>query len=238
MERAKLSLAKGIQKYLGEFVYGGIDGSVTTFAVVSAATGAEQPIDVILILGFANLFADGFAMSVGAYLSSKAEQDSYEKHFREEREKIDQDFEVESDKLREIFRKKGFEGQLLNEVVEVFTQNPMQWVDIKMKEELEIIEEARSPLAMGGVTYLSFILIGLIPLLVYAFSFMLSFDYKELFFASSLLTAFGFMIIGYLKARVAETSIFRGIAETLALGGIAAGVSYVAGDILEKMLMG
>ena len=48
--------------YIGEFVYGGIDGSVTTFAVVAGSTGASLDTSVVLILGFANLIADGFSM--------------------------------------------------------------------------------------------------------------------------------------------------------------------------------
>ena len=52
------------QKYLWEFVYGGIDGCVTTFAVVAGSVGAWLEARIILILGFANLFADGFSMSI------------------------------------------------------------------------------------------------------------------------------------------------------------------------------
>ena len=63
------------KKYLPEIVYGGIDGTVTTFAVVSGALGASLNSAVILILGFANLFADGFSMAVSNYLSSKSERD-------------------------------------------------------------------------------------------------------------------------------------------------------------------
>jgi len=59
--------------YLPEFVYGWIDGIVTTFAVVAGATWANLALSVVLILGFANLFADGFSMSVWAYLSAKAD---------------------------------------------------------------------------------------------------------------------------------------------------------------------
>lgn len=65
-----------IEKYLGEFVYGGIDGCVTTFAVVAGSVGANLDSSIILILGFANLLADGFAMSIGAYLSAKTEKDN------------------------------------------------------------------------------------------------------------------------------------------------------------------
>jgi VIT1/CCC1 family predicted Fe2+/Mn2+ transporter len=59
-------------KYLPEFVYGGIDGTVTTFAVVSGVIGASLSSSIILILGFANLFADGFSMAVSNYLSTKS----------------------------------------------------------------------------------------------------------------------------------------------------------------------
>ena len=61
--------------YLGEFVYGSLDGTVTTFAVVAGAAGAGLSPAVVIILGFANLFADGFSMSVGSYLSAKHDSD-------------------------------------------------------------------------------------------------------------------------------------------------------------------
>ncbi|MCA9331854.1 VIT1/CCC1 transporter family protein [Candidatus Saccharibacteria bacterium] len=64
-----------LEDYLSEFVYGGIDGAVTTFAVVAGATGARFDVKVLLVLGFANLIADGFSMGVGSYLSTKSEQE-------------------------------------------------------------------------------------------------------------------------------------------------------------------
>jgi vacuolar iron transporter family protein len=68
------------EDYLGEFVYGGIDGAVTTFAVVAGSVGARFSPAVIIVLGFANLVADGFSMGVGSYLSSKSELELMEKH--------------------------------------------------------------------------------------------------------------------------------------------------------------
>lgn len=69
------AVKRHLEDYLKEFVYGGIDGAVTTFAVVAGATGASFSTQVILVLGFANLIADGFSMSVGSYLSTKSEQE-------------------------------------------------------------------------------------------------------------------------------------------------------------------
>ena len=79
---SKYPLINRFQEYLGEFVYGGIDGSVTTFAVVAGAAGAALDSQIVIILGFANLIADGFAMSVGSYLSTKSEKENYQKTLR------------------------------------------------------------------------------------------------------------------------------------------------------------
>jgi VIT1/CCC1 family predicted Fe2+/Mn2+ transporter len=77
MKKAGLraTIKRNLEDYLREFVYGGIDGAVTTFAVVAGATGARFDTKVIVVLGFANLFADGFSMSVGSYLSTKSEHE-------------------------------------------------------------------------------------------------------------------------------------------------------------------
>tara|TARA_Y100000310_G_scaffold221959_1_gene223570 strand:+ start:2488 stop:3021 length:534 start_codon:yes stop_codon:yes gene_type:complete len=74
-------LKKSVErKYLGEFVYGGIDGTITTFAIVAGAVGASLSSAIILILGFANLFADGFSMSISNYFSTKSQNEIYSKH--------------------------------------------------------------------------------------------------------------------------------------------------------------
>jgi VIT1/CCC1 family predicted Fe2+/Mn2+ transporter len=225
------------QAYLGEFVYGGIDGSVTTFAVVAGAVGANLESTVIIILGFANLLADGFAMSVGAYLSTKSERDNYIKHRNIEYWEVDHIPEKEKEEIRDIYREKGFEGELLEQVVEVITDDRERWVNVMMKEELGMIEEQKSPFMMGLVTYLSFVSIGVIPLLVYVVDFFTTTD-RPLFLYSCLLTSLGFIFIGFLKTYVTQTSRIKGILETLVLGAIAAAVAYFVGDVLEQIVVG
>jgi len=233
----KKSLYQRFEAYLGEFVYGGIDGCVTTFAVVAGAVGAGLGNDIILILGFANLLADGFAMSVGAYLSSRSEKDVYQKHRQSEYWQIENIPESEVEEIHEIYRNKGFEGELLEQVVEVITANPDRWVDVMMKEELEMIDTTKSPLKMGLVTYTSFILIGLIPLMTYVWDFVWPID-GNLFLITSCLTGLGFVLIGFLKTYVTETKFWKGILETLSLGAIAAVVAYYVGNVLEQIILG
>ena len=171
--------------YLSEFVYGGIDGCVTTFAVVAGAYGAELSSSIVIILGFANLLADGFAMSVGAYLSHKTEQEAF---------------------------LKGEDNSALS-----------------------IGNTMKSPLKIGGVTYFSFILIGVIPLLIYVIDYIRPIP-GNLFIIAAILTGLGFVFIGWLKSYVNRVSYIKGIVETVILGAIAAVVAYFIGDFLESII--
>jgi VIT1/CCC1 family predicted Fe2+/Mn2+ transporter len=223
------------QEYLGEFVYGGIDGSITTFAVVAGAVGAGLDSSVIIILGFANLFADGFAMSIGAYLSSKSEIDNYEKHKAIEYWEIENIPEKEIEEIREIYINKGFEGKLLEDVVAVIISDKDTWVDVMMKEELGMIEESKSPFKIGLITFISFLILGFIPLLVYVLDMII--DVKgELLVWSTSLTFFSFGLIGYLKGVVTHKNKFYSVLTTILMGASAALVAYYVGDFLEKII--
>src|SRR5829696_1306506 len=91
-------------RYIGDFVYGGLDGIITTFAVVSGVVGANLNAGIILVLGLANLFADGFSMATGAYLSAKSERESYNRERERERWEIEHVPEGEKAELRALYR--------------------------------------------------------------------------------------------------------------------------------------
>lgn len=225
-----------VSKYLGEFVYGGIDGTVTTFAVVAGSAGAGFDPGVVLILGIANLVADGLSMSVGDFLSTKSEIQNYDRHKRIEEWEVEKFPEAETEEIREIYRKKGFTGKLLEEVVSVITADKDRWVDVMMKEELEMNREDRSPYATAAVTFWSFFFLGSIPLIPYLLAFLSDISQENLFFWSSLFTGITFALIGLLKSFVAHSSWIRGMLETVGLGGGAALVAFYIGDWLEKLI--
>lgn len=174
-------IKRHFEDYLSEFVYGAIDGAVTTFAVVAGATGASFDTKVLLVLGFANLIADGFSMSVGSYLSTKSEQ--------------------------ELMVKRG-----------------------------ESIKNEPSPVINGVTTYVSFITVGLVPLLAYTVDAIFGLNSSNLFAVAIGLTATAFITIGYLKSRVSKAPVVRSVTETLMLGALAAGFAYVLGDLLERVI--
>src|SRR5688572_12463591 len=72
---ARRLLAGPRSSHIRDFIYGGIDGTVTTFAVVSGVVGAGLASETVIILGCANLLADGFSMAASNYLGTKTEHD-------------------------------------------------------------------------------------------------------------------------------------------------------------------
>lgn len=229
-------LSTRLKDHLGEIVYGGIDGVVTTFAVVAGAEGAGLPTSVVIILGVANLLADGFSMSVGAYLSSKSEKQRYDFELQKEYKEIEDVPELETEEVREIFSELGFSGELLDQVVEKVTENEDRWVEVMMKHELEMIKEKKSSSLIGMVTFMSFIVFGTIPLLAYFI------DLEDLLGSPSFLISIGlttaaFTCVGWMKSFVTKASYVQSIIETLGLGALAAMLAYFAGDVLEKLLL-
>jgi len=223
------------QNYLAEFVYGGIDGSITTFAVVAGAVGAGLDNAIIIILGFANLFADGFSMSIGAYMSAKSEKQNFNKQKAIEYWEVENMPETEREEIRDIYKDKGFEEPLLSQVVEVITKDKDRWVGVMMKDELGLIEDDKSPFQTGLYTFISFLVVGFIPLLVFVADYI-NINISQKFLWASVLTGIGFIIIGFLKSKVTNNSVIKGISETLLLGGLAALVAYFVGDFLEQII--
>lgn len=223
--------------YIAEFVYGGIDGAITTFAVVAGAEGASLGIQVVVILGLANLIADGFSMSVGNFFSTKADRDTFERHKQVEYWEIENLRDKEVQEIREIYAAKGFKGELLEQVVEVITANKDVWVDTMMKEELEMVKSDKAPYKTAGMTFFSFLIVGSVPLLSYVFTGTGPSVQEDLFLYSCILTGVALAIVGSLKSIVTEKNILFGIFETLLLGGLAAFLAYFVGDVLEKMFV-
>lgn len=224
-----------VSLYLPDFVYGGIDGSVTTFAVVAGVTGASLSPAIVLILGFANLFADGFSMAVGNYLSTKSKKEYADKVRKSEEHSIIHIPEEETEEIREIFADKGFSGRQLEDAVDIITSNQDVWVDTMMKDEFGIFEDQTSPLKTAFVTFISFNIIGFIPLLAYVLSYFSDAFREHTFTLSIILTSIAFFIVGSIKGRIIGERWFYSALETLLIGGVAAAIAYIVGYLLSGL---
>src|SRR3989442_6382720 len=135
--------------YVGDLVLGALDGGVTTFAVVAAATGAGQPASIVLIIGMANLFASGVSMALGNYLGTKSEEEFREKHRKREEYETERFPELEKEEVRKIFADKGFQGEDLERAVKKITSNKHIWVETMMRHEWRYSPEKRRPSLSG-----------------------------------------------------------------------------------------
>lgn len=223
--------------WVPDFVYGGIDGAVTTFAVVAGVEGASLSVPVILILGFANLFADGFSMATGKYSSDKAEREQYEKIKKIEYRHLKEKTEHETEEIRHIFRTYGLKGHELKCVTEAITSKPDAWVDMMMRHEFNMAQEKIDPVKGALATFIAFITVGFIPLLAYTLRAFLPLDEQGLFILTSVATFAALFAVGAVKSFFIIKGWLRAGLETALLGGLAASIAYLIGFLLRGIVM-
>lgn len=224
------------QSYLRDFVYGAIDGTVTTFAVVAGVVGADLSASVIIVLGAANLVADGFSMAVSNYLGTKSQLEELHRVRRIEEHHIDVIPDGEADEIREIFRQKGFDGELLEHIVQVVTSNRQLWVETMLTDEWGLTLTTPVPWRAGLMTFIAFVIAGLLPLLPFMVRPMTG-SQGTPFIWSIALAAIAFFGIGAIKSWFVGHSWWRSGFETLTLGGGAALLAYATGALLKSFSM-
>lgn len=223
------------QSAIPDAVLGSIDGCVTTLAVVAGTLGAGLPSSTALILGMANLLADGFSMAVSNFESGRAQQEHIEAMRRKEERHIEQFPEGEREEVRQIFRAKGFEGELLERIVATISNNRQVWVETMLSDELGLQRASPRPLRSGFVTFLAFVLVGVVPLL----PLMLNGPARLRFTLSAGLAGVMFFLIGSLKRLDSgpRATLAAGL-RTLLTGTLAASLAFAAGYFLRQLATG
>ena len=223
--------------YFDDFIYGSIDGAVTTFAIVAGVMGASLPSVIILILGFANLFADGFSMAAANYQASKARNEFVEMKRKQEEWEIENLEEQERDEIRDIYKEKGFKDKLLEDVVRIITSRRKVWIDTMMKEELGLIEDGKNPMHSSVSTFVGFNLVGLIPLIPFMIFMIIGIEVNsEAFVYSTVSVLAAFFLVGMIKGKIVKKSMLYSGINTLIIGGIAAVVAYLVGYGLNFLI--
>ncbi len=221
-----------VQEFLKEIVYGGNDGIVTTFAIVAgfAGAGAEGAAAVggvaVLLFGLANLFADATAMGLGAFLSSRSEQDVYNATRAKELKEIAENPEMERRETIEILREKGVSEEDAVAMTDILQRHPEFMADFMMQYEIGMADPSGDSPAMNGLaTFLAFILFGSAPLIPY----FLADPSMETFWASLAASVLALVALGLLRWKVTNETVTRCVGETLLVGGLCGIVAYAVG---------
>lgn len=216
-------------------IYGGLDGIITTFAVVAGVAGADLAAGIVLIMGFANLIADGISMAIGDYLSTQAENEVATAERTREAWEVDNYPEGEKLELVELYQNKGLPEEDATAIVEILSKHKDAWVDVMMVEELGIVEADESPLKNALVTFVSFGVFGFVPLVAYVLARFIPLLEQNTFLVACVLTGLTLFVLGAQKARVTKRSWIRSGVEMLIIGGIAAAAAYGIGALLQGL---
>jgi len=224
-------------RYIEPAVYGATDGIITTFAVVAGVAGASLSPKIVLILGLANLLADGFSMAVGDYLSTESRIDYERSEWKREEWEVENFPEAEELEMREIYKRKGLKEGDIDKIMEVLKNNKDFWVETMMKDELGILpEDNQSPFKSAFVTFSSFAIAGFIPLLAYILSYFIPFFATNQFLIASVMTGITLFLVGALREMVTGVKWWKGGFEMLVIGSISALVAYFVGFFLRKIV--
>ena len=207
---------------------------MTTFAIVAGAAGAGLSSGVAIVLGLANVLADGFSMAAGNFLKARADRQTVEQFRRMEEMHIERIPEGEREEIRQIFEAKGFDGDLLEAVVKVITNDRELWIDTMLTEELGLQLDPPTPWRAGATTMVAFVAAGLVPLLPLFFT--TSGLAHDSFFFSAALTAVTFFGIGWWRGRVVDDKPLVAGIETVFIGGAAASLAYAVGCFLQGLV--
>ncbi|WP_043517256.1 VIT1/CCC1 transporter family protein [Halomonas sp. BC04] len=219
--------------YLRDAILGGIDGCVTTIAVVASVAGAGLPGMIAFVLGVASLVADALSMGVSNYQAVKSDEEARERLRRQEEKHVDIVPDGEREEIREIFRAKGFSSDALETIVETICADRKLWVDTMIKEEYGLALDGPTAWKAGCATFSVFMGVGALPLLPFLVPYLSGAEY---FVASGVVTALALFGIGWIKGWVLDTRRFQAGLETLLMGGGAAAVAFLFGFFLEPML--
>lgn len=212
---------------LRDAIFGGIDGTVTTFAIVAGVQGAGLSSGIIVALGLANVLADGFSMSAGNYAGTKAVADDRRRLWQVEERHIRENPTGEREELRQILARKGLQGDVLEAATDMISRDKKQWISLMMAEEYGLPPVDERPIRAALVIFAAFVVAGMFPILPFMVGLADPFSW------SIGISGLTFFAIGAIKSRWSLAPWWRSGAETLLIGGVAAALAFAVGRMFH-----
>ncbi len=124
---------------LSDVILGGQDGLVSILGLLLGLSTATNSTRIVIAGGLATIFAETLSMTAVAYTSRMANKDHYVAERKREIEEVKNIPDQERQEIVDIYKAKGFNGKLLNDIVNHITANHELWIDTMMKEELNLM---------------------------------------------------------------------------------------------------
>lgn len=205
------------------------DGLISTLGFVVGMSGAFVPNRIIIIAAFAELLAGGVSMTVGAYLSIKSQREYFEAEIKRERREIEIAPELEREEVRVIYRRKGFNKEELDMIVNKLTSDKEQWVSTMMEEELRLFpDQFARPNRVAALIGISFAVGSLIPIIPFIFI-----NSSYCIFVSTGFSVASLFGIGAGKSPATEKNWIKSGLEMAIIGMVASAFCYLVGTLFS-----
>ena len=214
---------------LADVILGGQDGLVNVLGIVLGIAAATNNTRIVLVAGLAATFAESISMAAVAYTITLAETAHYESERNREYRHVRMVPAVEKEEITEIYRKKGFEGEMLNQIVSKITADEDVWVGVMMNEEHQLSPiNRRDALKSALIVGVAAIVGSLIPLIPFPFI-----NVKTSILISLVISAVTLFLVGVYKARTTVGHAGKSGFEMAAIGIISALFGYLVGILLK-----
>ncbi len=211
-----------------EFILGGQDGLVNVLGIILGMAIATKDARIVIIAGLAAAFAESFSMAAVAFTSSRAEADFYKSQEQKEEYEIKNCPDMERDEVYEIYKKKGFKGKLLNDIINHITSNKKIWRDIMMHEELGLSHEFISPMKSMFVVLIATIVGSFLPLIPFFFLPII-----PAIILSLIISAIALFVTGAIEGKFTVGHWFKKGIQLMLIGMFAALIGFIIGELLH-----
>lgn len=214
---------------LSDVILGGQDGLVNVLGVILGVAAASGDSRIVIAAGLAATFAESISMAAVAYTSTISDADYYKSELEREKWELEHMPEKEEEEVRQIYRKRGFSGQLLEDVVKTITKDKKVWLDVMMGEELKIEPIDRKKAVKSAVIVgFSAIVGSIIPLAPFLFL-----GISTSIIISIITAAVVLFFVGFYKAKITVGSPGKSGIEIAIIGVLSALVGYFVGLLFQ-----
>jgi DNA damage-binding protein 1 len=229
-------------EYVKSLVFGGLDGIVTTFAIVATGAGANQTVGTVLLFGFAGLIADGISMGLGDYFSTIAQTDFALLEKSREEWEYDNYREGEIKEMVDLYHNKySMTVEDATAIVSVYSKYKDAFVDLMMVEELNLEppdpDDKNKAWKNGLVTLLSFWFFGSISLVAYLILLFANVnDTDTMFVVAAIAVGIALFSLGVIKAKFTQQNRLRSGVEMIVNGSVASVAAYGVAMIIDNLV--
>jgi len=218
---------KSTGNVLSDMILGGQDGLVNVLGVILGVAAASNDIKIVIAGGLAATFAESISMAAVALTSKMAERDHYISELEREKTEMREMPEKEASEIRAVYKKKGFDGKILDDIVTHVTQNKELWLDLMMKEELELKKVEQKDIYKGSfIVGLAALIGSFVPITPYFFLPM-----KTALIVTLVISTVALFIVGMYKAKMTVGNFYKSGIQMAIIGMSAAFAGYLIGKL-------